>query len=87
ILFGKADRLIIGLLQALTLIILVIVGRYAGLGAWYQAGVAGAAALAMWQQYLIRDREPDACFRAFLNNNLFGLSIFVGIVLSFLLGN
>ena len=87
ILFGKADRLIIGLLQATTLVILFIVGHYAELGAWYQSGVVGAAALAAWQQYLIRNREPDACFRAFLNNNLFGLSIFTGVVLSFLLRN
>ena len=87
ILFGKADRLIIGLLQVTTLVILFFVGRHAELGAWYQLGVVGAAALAAWQQYLIRDREPDACFRAFLNNNLFGLSIFAGVVLSFVLGN
>jgi 4-hydroxybenzoate polyprenyltransferase len=74
-------------LQVTTLVILFFVGRYAELGAWYQLGVVGAAALAAWQQYLIRDREPDACFRAFLNNNLFGLSIFAGVVLSFVLGN
>jgi len=87
ILFGKADRLIIGLLQATTLVTLLIVGHYAELGAWYQLGVVGAAVLAAWQQYLIRDRVPDACFRAFLNNNLFGLSIFAGVVLSFLFRN
>jgi 4-hydroxybenzoate polyprenyltransferase len=85
ILFGKADRLIIGLLQAATVAILVVVGDLAELGFWYQAGLFVAVLLALWQQYLIRDRAPDACFQAFLNNNLFGLAIFCGILLTYLL--
>jgi 4-hydroxybenzoate polyprenyltransferase len=85
ILFGKADRLIIGLLQAATVAILVVVGGLAELGFWYQAGLFVAVLLALWQQYLIRDRAPDACFQAFLNNNLFGLAIFCGILLTYLL--
>jgi 4-hydroxybenzoate polyprenyltransferase len=84
ILFGKADRLIIGLLQASTVGILVLVGHRAHIGPWYQAGLLVAALLALWQQYLIRDRAPDACFRAFLNNNLFGLVIFCGILMAYL---
>jgi 4-hydroxybenzoate polyprenyltransferase len=43
-----------------------------------------AAALAVYQQYLIRGRNPSDCFRAFLNNNLFGLSVFGGILLDYL---
>jgi 4-hydroxybenzoate polyprenyltransferase len=43
-----------------------------------------AAAFAVYQQWLIKDREPDACFRAFLNNNLFGLAVFGGIALDYL---
>jgi 4-hydroxybenzoate polyprenyltransferase len=84
ILFGKADRLIIGLLQASTVGILVLVGHRAHIGPWYQAGLLVAASLALWQQYLIRDRAPDACFRAFRNNNLFGLVIFCGILMAYL---
>jgi 4-hydroxybenzoate polyprenyltransferase len=84
ILFGKSDRLIIGLLQASTVGILVLVGHRAHIGPWYQAGLLVAALLALWQQYLIRDRAPDACFRAFLNNNLFGLVIFCGILMAYL---
>ena len=84
ILFGKADRLIIGLLQASAVGILVLVGHRAHIGPWYQAGLLVAALLALWQQYLIRDRAPDACFRAFLNNNLFGLVIFCGILMAYL---
>lgn len=83
ILFGRADRLAIGLCQAAVLLILWRIGGIAGLGHWHAAGLAVAAALAVWQQYLIRHREPDACFRAFLNNSHFGLAVFCGIGLSY----
>ncbi len=84
ILFGKADRGIILALQAGALAALALVGRMAGLGRWYWGGLAVAVALAAYQQMLIRDRDPAACFRAFLNNNLFGLAVFGGILLDYL---
>jgi 4-hydroxybenzoate polyprenyltransferase len=84
ILFGRADRLVIGVLQAGALAGLGLAGSLAGLGHWYWAGLAVAAAFAAYQQWLIRDRDPDACFRAFLNNNLFGLAVFAGIALDYL---
>jgi 4-hydroxybenzoate polyprenyltransferase len=84
ILFGRADRLIIGALQAGALCGLALVGLMAALGRWYWAGLAVAAALAVRQQVLIRARDPAQCFRAFLNNNLFGLAVFAGILLHYL---
>jgi len=54
------------------------------LGRWYWAGLLTAAVLAVRQQVLIHHREPTACFRAFLNNNLFGLAVFAGIALDYL---
>ena len=84
ILFGRADRLVIGTLQVGALGGLALVGALAGLGRWYWAGLAAAAALAVRQQVLIKDREPEACFRAFLNNNLLGLAVFAGIALDYL---
>jgi 4-hydroxybenzoate polyprenyltransferase len=84
ILFGRADRLIIGALQAGALFGLALVGLMAALGRWYWAGLAVAAALAIRQQVLIRARDPAQCFRAFLNNNLFGLVVFAGILLHYL---
>jgi 4-hydroxybenzoate polyprenyltransferase len=84
ILFGRADRLIVALLQLTSLGGLAVVGWLAGLGRWYWAGLAAAAALAIRQQWLIRGRQPDACFHAFLNNNLFGLVVFAGIALDYL---
>lgn len=82
ILFGEADRLMIGMLQALYLFALVLAGLQFSLGGWYYLGLAGAAGLLIYQQILIRDRNVDGCFRAFLNNHWVGLSVFLGIVLT-----
>jgi len=84
ILFGPCDRLAIGLCQVLTLLLLCWIGILAGLGHWYFAGLLAAAGTAAWQQRLIRHRLPADCFRAFLNNNQFGLFIFSGILLSYI---
>ena len=85
ILFGEADRLIIGVLQALTLWPLWLLGRGLDFGWPWYLGLAVAAALFIYQQWLIRHREPAACFRAFLNNQWVGLAIFAGLWLQYLL--
>ena len=77
--FGRHDRLIIGLLQLVFLALMAHIGLEAGRGAWFLLGLAVAAGLAGYQQVLIRDREPAACFRAFLNNNNLGLALFLGL--------
>jgi 4-hydroxybenzoate polyprenyltransferase len=84
ILFGRHDRLAIAVAQVLVLALLWLAGRQAGLGAWYGLGLAGAAGLALYQQVLIRDRQPTRCFRAFLNNHWLGAVVFAGIVLDYL---
>jgi 4-hydroxybenzoate polyprenyltransferase len=84
ILFGRYDRLIVGLLQVLMLAMLAWVGVAAGRGWVYFAGLGAAALLGLYQQWLIRDRQPQRCFVAFLNNNYFGMAIFLGLVLDYL---
>jgi len=84
ILFGEADRLVVGVLQLLVLLGLSLVGSLAGLGDFYAIGLLVAALLALYQQYLIRDRDPQRCFEAFLNNNWFGAAVFAGIALDYL---
>jgi 4-hydroxybenzoate polyprenyltransferase len=79
ILFDDADRPVIAILQGLLLVDLWLVGRQAELGLPYLLGLGVAAALAVYQQWLIRARTPAGCFRAFLNNNWFGLAVFAGI--------
>ena len=84
ILFADMDRLLIFVMQAMMLCALVLVGRNLHFGRPYQAGVAAAGVLFLWQQWLIRKREPAACLRAFLNNQYVGMVVFVGILLQYL---
>ncbi len=86
VLFAGLDRLIIGILQALVLVLLAAVGLFHQLGIWYYAGLAVAAGLAVREQFMIRDREPGRCFAAFLHNSWFGAAVFGGIFLHYLLG-
>lgn len=83
ILFGDADRVIIGAIQAMLLFTLWLVGSKLELGLFYYLGLAAAAGLAGYQQYLIREREPAQCFKAFLNNNWFGVAVFAGLILHY----
>jgi len=85
ILFGRHDRLIIGLLQLATLGVLLWVGQLEQLGLWYLLGLAGAAALFIYQHWLIRARERMPCFRAFLNNHYAELLVLLGLVLEYAL--
>ena len=80
ILFGDADRFFVGASQVAVVAVLVLAGRQAGLGAAYYCAVALGTLLFVYQQHLIREREPAACFRAFLNNNWVGAAVFAGIV-------
>ena len=84
ILFGQYDRLMIALLQASSLICLYLAGQAFELGLYYNASLVVSAALFGYHQYLIRERKPDECFRAFLHNNWVGMAIFVGVALNYL---
>ena len=83
ILFADLDRPLIGLFQVLTLGALALAGAAAGLGPLYYGGLVAAAGFAVYQQVLIRHRDPARCFRAFLNNNWFGGAVFAGLVLHY----
>lgn len=83
ILFADMDRFLIGVMQAMTLLALVLAGRDMRFGGWYYAGVVAAGMLFLYQQWLIRAREPAACLRAFLNNNYVGMVIFIGVLLQY----
>lgn len=83
ILFGDADKLIIGLIQALLMLNLALIGNRAELGLYYYLGLVAATGFAIYQQYLIKDRDRIKCFQAFLNNNWFGLSVFAGIFIDY----
>ena len=84
ILFGDADRVIIGSLQAMFIIAMWLAGRQFEMGSAFNVSLLVSSALLVYQQFLIRDRLPGPCFKAFLNNNWIGAIIFVGVLLNYL---
>lgn len=86
ILFGDDDRLATATLQVLTLLTLIFVGVQFKLAYWFYVALIGVAVLFVHQQWLIRERRPDLCFRAFIDNNRVGALIFAGIFLHYLVG-
>lgn len=85
ILFGRYDKLIIGLLQLSVLILLIVLGAQLALSGVYYWGVLAAAGFFVYQQWLIKGRAREACFKAFLNNNYVGGLVFMGISASVLM--
>lgn len=83
VLFGQHDRLMVAILQGLTLLLLVWAGLLAGLGGWYGFSLLVAGGFFAYQHYLIRGRDRWLSLRAFLNNNWVGMVIFGGIVLDY----
>ena len=78
---GRYDVAGVMLAHALFLGILTVLGRRLQLGPYYYAGLAIAAALVLYQFWLIRGRDRSRCFRAFHNNNWVGLAVFAGLAL------
>ncbi len=83
ILFGDYDRQIMAVLQLIILGLLIAVGLMIAAGWAYFAGLAVAAGLFVYQQTLIFNRNKVLCFKAFLNNNWFGVSVFVGLLVDY----
>ena len=84
ILFGRYDRAMIFLFHMVTIVLLALVGTLAHLGLGYYAGLTAAFGLAIYQQRLMRRRDRDGCFRAFLNNNWLGAAVFAGLLIDYL---
>ena len=84
ILFGRKDIPVIAVLMALMLLLLAAVGWQLSLGWPWYAALGVTATLFGRQLYLIRNRGRAECFRAFLNNNWVGVSLFVGLLVHFM---
>ena len=84
ILFGRFDKLIVSVLQLATILMLLFI---ASLHAWsYGLFVILSLVLMVlfsYQQYLIRDRQRELCFKAFLHNNYVGIAVWLAIVVSY----
>jgi 4-hydroxybenzoate polyprenyltransferase len=83
ILFADMDRFMIAIMQVMMLLALLLIGRSLKFGDAYTGGLIAGAGCFLWQQWLIRNREPEACFKAFQNNNYFGCAVFVGVLLEY----
>ncbi len=79
ILFGDADLIAQGVLYACMFLALALVGREAGLGLYYWAGLGVAAMLVLYEFAIARCREREWCLRAFLHNHWVGMAVFAGI--------
>lgn len=83
ILFGRYDKLIIGILQLAMLILLVGVGILLNMKGIYYWSLLLVTALFIYQQKLIAERKRAPCFQAFMNNNYVGFVLFAGILFSY----
>jgi 4-hydroxybenzoate polyprenyltransferase len=86
ILFGDLDLVAQGVLYALFLAALALVGRQAGLGLAYWVALGVAVLLIAWEFALARHRDREACFRAFRHNHWIGAAVFAGIAAHYALG-
>lgn len=83
ILFGRFDRLAIGLMQIVTLALLAWVLYILTVNWWVWFALVGIFALFAYQQWLIREREPGKCFRAFLHNHYVGMVFAIGLAMHY----
>ncbi|HCM63321.1 MAG TPA: 4-hydroxybenzoate octaprenyltransferase [Morganella sp. (in: Bacteria)] len=84
ILFGRFDKMIIGVLQLVMILMLLWVGVMVNLSGIFYWSLLLAGALFVYQQRLMADRERDPCFQAFMNNNYVGFILFLGMLVSYL---
>ena len=81
--FGRYDVFAVMISYALYLGGMTYVGRLKHFGPWYYAGVSVASLIALWHYWLIRGRDRQRCFRAFLGNHWLGLAVFAGVVIDY----
>ena len=86
VLWGTRDRAIIGVFQGLFYALLAAVGAVFELGPAYYAGLAAAAIMSLYHQWLTRHRDRASCFAAFMQHNYLGGLIFAGLVADLALG-
>ncbi len=82
--FGRYDVAAVMTCYAVTLLLLAIVGIMIEMSIYYYAGLFLAAGIAIYHYILIRHRSRENCFKAFLNNNWLGFSVFAGLALHYL---
>ena len=77
--FGRYDVFFVAVSYVLTFVLLGAAGGLLGYGWPYGLGLFAGAALAVLHLYWIRQRQREACFRAFLHKTWIGFAVFCGI--------
>ena len=80
---GRFDVVVVTLCYAVYVGGMASIGHYWNAGPFYYAGLVAALCCALWHFWLIRTRDRDRCFRAFLHNHWFGLAVFAGVATDF----
>jgi 4-hydroxybenzoate polyprenyltransferase len=78
--FGRYDVAFVVVCYAVSLSLLALIGAMLEYGVFYFTGLLVAAELAFYHYTLIKGRDRERCFKAFLHNNWLGAAIFAGIV-------
>lgn len=82
ILFAKYDQIFITFLQILLIIVFVVIGDLFDLGSIYYFSLVIILIFMIYHQFLMKKRQKELFFKAFLNNNFIGMTAFIGIFLS-----
>ncbi len=85
LLFGRHDVAIVMACYFAMLALLAVIGKVVGLGWPYFAGLTIASGIAAFHYTLIRHREREECFKAFLHNNWLGFTVFCGVMFDYAL--
>jgi 4-hydroxybenzoate polyprenyltransferase len=84
ILFADADKVMIAILQGITIFCLFLLGSELNLNVFYYLGLIVAIGLMTYQQWLIRARDKAGCFAGFINSHWVGVAVWLGLVLAYL---
>ena len=84
ILFADADKVMIAILQGISIFCLFLLGSELSLNAFYYLGLAVAIGLMAHQQWLIRARDKAGCFAGFINSHWVGVAVWLGLILAYL---
>jgi len=84
ILFGDADKFMIGLLHAIAIFCLFLLGSELALNIFYYLGLMAATGIMVYLHFKINNREREACFEAFKQSHWVGIVVLLGLILSYL---
>lgn len=81
--FGRYDVLAIMVCYAVMMTIFIYIGKIMSFSSYYFVGILVVLWLIVWQYQMIKSRQKERCFTAFLANNWIGLALFGCLVLAY----